>query len=132
MYTALQQNFPLGFTLHIKAPTGPVFRVDGVLDKNRSGPITPEDVELAFFQISSEEHRKAFERENELDFSYALPGIARYRVNVQRQRGSLAIAFRIIPFTIPTIEELGLPVIVKSLIEKPRGLIIIAGPTGSG
>jgi twitching motility protein PilT len=118
--------------LHIKAPTGPVYRIDGALDKDRSHPITPEDVEMAFIKITTESQRNTFKLENELDFSYSIPGVARYRVNVQRQRGSLAIAFRIIPFKIPTAEELGLPDIIKRLVEKPRGLIIISGPTGSG
>jgi twitching motility protein PilT len=118
--------------LHLKAPTGPTYRVDGALNKNLSGPVTPEDVEKAFYEIATERQRMDFERDNELDFSYSIAGLARYRVNVQRQRGSLAMAFRLIPYTIPTTEELGLPEILKSLIEKPRGLIVVAGPTGSG
>jgi twitching motility protein PilT len=118
--------------LHVKAPTGPVYRVDGALCRDGCDNVTPEDVEKAFLEITKKYQRDEFEHNNELDFSYALPGIARYRVNVQRQRGSLAMAFRLIPYQIPTVEELELPAILKDLIMKPRGLIVVAGPTGSG
>jgi twitching motility protein PilT len=118
--------------LHIKACTSPVFRVDGALHKNGFPELTPEDLQSILTQITNSKQRNEFDANNELDFSYAIPGTGRFRVNVERQRGTLAIAFRLIPFKIPTIEELELPPILKELIMKPRGLIIIAGPTGSG
>jgi len=119
--------------LHLKAPTGPIYRVDGQLIRNdHCFPVSPEEVECVFQQITTEEHRRQFARHKELDFAYSIPGTARYRVNVHRQRGSLSIAFRMIPFHIFGIDELGLPKICKDLIMRPRGLIVVTGPTGSG
>jgi twitching motility protein PilT len=119
--------------LHIKAPTGPIFRINGELvHAERNGVVTPEDVEGAFAQISKEDQRGVFEAEHELDFAYSVPGLARFRVNVQRQRGSISLVLRLIPFRIPTIDELGLPQTLKELIMRPRGLVVITGPTGSG
>jgi twitching motility protein PilT len=117
--------------LHLKTPTGPVYRVDGELIKG-SSPVSPEEVEDVFRQITSEEQRQHFQEHNELDFCYSVAGLARFRVNVQRQRGTLSLVFRFIPFRIPTVDELHLPQILKDLISQPRGLIIVAGPTGSG
>jgi twitching motility protein PilT len=102
--------------LHVKAPTGPVYRVDGGLYRNGNKPITVEDVEKAFLDVVSEKQKAEFERDNELDFSYSMPGVGRYRVNAQRQRGSIALAFRLIPFDVPTIDELELPEILKELL----------------
>jgi twitching motility protein PilT len=121
--------------LHIKAPTGPIFRIDGALtqtDKFQQQQVNPEDVEQVFDQITTETQRKTFFETNELDFAYGVPGLARFRVNVQRQRNSLSMVFRLIPFRIPDIDELGLPQILKELMMKPRGLIVVTGPTGSG
>jgi twitching motility protein PilT len=118
--------------LHLKAPTGPVYRINGELCKKDGFEVTPEYVEGAFSEIASKDQKTEFYNNNEVDFAYAIPGVARYRVNVHRQRGSLSIVFRMIPFKIPTIDELGLPAICKDLIMKPRGLIVVTGPTGSG
>ncbi len=119
--------------LHVKAPTGPVFRINGALTHTeKCHPVTPEDVEQVFDQVTTETQHEIFFRTHELDFAYAVPGLARFRVNVQRQRGSLSMVFRVIPFRIPSIEELGLPQILKELMLKPRGLIVVTGPTGSG
>jgi twitching motility protein PilT len=118
--------------LHLKAPTGPVYRINGELRKNDNVEITPEYVEEAFRQVATGPQQSEFYANNEVDFAYSIPGVARYRVNVHRQRGSLSIVFRMIPYKIPTIDELGLPDICKDLIMKPRGLIVVTGPTGSG
>lgn len=119
--------------LHIKVPTGPVFRIDGSMQHiDKYGAVTTEDVEAAFDQITTETQHDLFFKEHELDFAYGIPGLGRFRVNVHRQRGSISMVFRLIPFRIPTIEELGLPQLLKELIMKPRGLIVITGPTGSG
>ncbi|MDD4923717.1 MAG: PilT/PilU family type 4a pilus ATPase [Dehalococcoidales bacterium] len=118
--------------LHIKAPTGPIYRIDGYLCKYEDGEITAEDVEIAFNNITSEKQKSEFCKALELDFSYSIPGVARYRINVEKQRGTLSLAIRLIPFEIPTIESLKLPDILKDLIMKPRGLVIVSGPTGSG
>jgi twitching motility protein PilT len=119
--------------LHIKAPSSPVFRIDGALTHNEKyDAISPEDVEKVLGDIATEPQRETFYREKELDFAYGVPGLARFRINVQRQRGTLSMVFRMIPFRVPTIDELGLPQILKELMMKPRGLIVITGPTGSG
>jgi twitching motility protein PilT len=89
-------------------------------------------VEKVFDEITTEKQHEVFYKEHELDFAYGVPGLARFRVNVQRQRGTLSMVFRLIPFRIPTIEELGLPKILKELMMMPRGLIVVTGPTGSG
>ena len=118
--------------LHLKSPTGPVYRIDGELNKDDSYVVTPQDVEDVFCQIATDAQKSVFYAHNEVDFAYSIPGVARFRVNVHRQRGTLSIAFRVIPFKIPTFEELGLPKICMDLVMKPRGLIVVTGPTGSG
>jgi twitching motility protein PilT len=118
--------------LHLKAPTGPVYRIDGELDINNCIEVTPQDVESVFCQIATETQQSIFYKNNDVDFAYSIPGVGRFRVNVQRQRGTLSIVFRLIPFKISTIEELGLPKICMDLAMKPRGLIVVTGPTGSG
>ena len=119
--------------LHLKVPSPPVLRINGTLvTQEDSPPLTAQDVEHAFEQVTSQEHRIAFLRDRELDFAYSIPGLARFRVNVMQQRGTFSLAFRVVPFKIPTIDELGLPQICKDLVLKPRGLILVTGPTGSG
>ena len=119
--------------LHLKVPSPPVLRIDGVLIPQEDLPrVTAKDTELAFEQVSTQEQRVTFLREQELDFAYSVPGLARLRVNVLQQRGTMSLAFRLVPFRIPSIDELGLPQICKELILKPRGLILVTGPTGSG
>ncbi len=119
--------------LHIRVPVPPVLRIDGALvPQTDLPPVTPEDAENAFRQITTPEQRERFYREKELDFAYGVSKLARFRVNVLQQRGSISIAFRMIPFDVPTIDELGLPQICKELVLRPRGLILVTGPTGSG
>jgi len=119
--------------LHLKVPSPPVLRIDGVLVPQEDlPPLTPKEIEYAFDQVTPQERKVVFLREKELDFAYSVPGLARFRVNVLRQRGTMGIAFRFVPFIVPTIDELGLPQIFKELILKPRGLILVTGPTGSG
>jgi twitching motility protein PilT len=119
--------------LHIRAPSPPVLRVDGRLIPQEDLPsVNPTDIQEVFEHVTTPEKRNRFAEEWELDFSYSIAGLARFRVNVMRQRGTLSIAFRLIPHTIPTIDELELPQICKTLVMKPRGLILVTGPTGSG
>jgi twitching motility protein PilT len=94
--------------------------------------MTVKDVELALQRVATEEQRSAFDREWELDCAYTVPGLARFRVNALRQRGGISLAFRFVPFYIPSIDEWGLPQIFKELILRPRGLILVTGPSGSG
>ena len=119
--------------LHLKVPSSPVLRINGELQIQKDLPnLSAEDIENIFASITTPHYKLIFEREQELDFSYSVPGIARLRVNVLRQRGTLSIAFRLVPVEIPTIDELGLPPIMKKLVIKPRGLILVTGHTGTG
>jgi len=119
--------------LHLTVPSPPVLRIDGVLIPQEDLPLlTAKDVELALEQVANQEQRSVFDREWELDFAYSVPGLARFRVNALRQRGVMSLAFRFVPFYIPSIDEWGLPQIFKELILKPRGLILVTGPSGSG
>jgi twitching motility protein PilT len=119
--------------LHIKVPSPPVLRIQGELIVQDDLPtVTPDDVQSIFEQISTEVQRDAFRKELELDFAYSVPGLAQFRVSALQQRRSLSLAFRLVPFRIPSIDELGLPEICKELILKHRGLILITGSAGSG
>jgi len=119
--------------LHLRVPSPPVFRIDGRLVPQGDFPaLTPQEVEAVFDSITTPEQRSTFSRELELDFAYSIAGLARFRVSTLRQRGSISIAFRLVPIDILSIEDLGLPQICKDLILKPRGLILVTGPTGSG
>jgi len=119
--------------LHLRVPSPPVLRIDGALAPQEDlPPVTVEDVEVIFEHITTPEQRSTFLNELELDFAYSIPGLARFRVSVMKQRNTLSIAFRVVPFKVFTIDELGLPQICKELILKPRGLVLVTGPTGSG
>lgn len=119
--------------LHLRISSPPMLRIDGKLVALTDvPPITIEDTEVVFESISTPEQRKSFAAELELDTAYSAPGIGRFRVNVLRQRGTLAFAIRLVPFKIPTIDQLNLPEIFKELILKPRGLILVTGPAGAG
>lgn len=119
--------------IHVKTSCPPVFRVDGklVIDARMPG-MTNDYIAKLYNEITTPNQREAFERDCELDFAYSVSGLARFRVNVQRQRGSLSIAFRVIDSAPPTMEQLDLPKILCSLALKPKGFIIVTGPTGSG
>jgi twitching motility protein PilT len=119
--------------LHLTVPSPPVLRIDGELTPQEDlPPLTDQDIELALEQVSTEEQRAVFDKEWELDFAYSVPGLARFRVNALRQRGVISLAFRFVPFYIPSIDEWGLPQIFKELILRPRGIILVTGPSGSG
>ena len=119
--------------LHLKVPNRPVFRIDGLLITQEDLPsLTVGDMEFIFEQITTHEQRATFLTEQELDLAYSIPGLARFRVNALRQRGTTSLAFHMVPFNIPSIDELELPQICKELILKWRGLILVTGPAGSG
>jgi len=118
--------------LIIAAGAPPTLRIHGRLTYMDGPELTPGDTERLVFQILNEEQKRVFEDKLELDFSYPLPGVGRFRVNVHRQRGSVAVTLRNIPSKIPTIKELRLPPIVKEFARRPRGLVVVTGPTGSG
>jgi twitching motility protein PilT len=118
--------------LHLCAASEPVIREDGALKRLNFEKYSPNVLQRMLYDILSDENINKFETILELDFSYQLPRRARFRVNYYRDRGALAAAFRLIPQRIPTVRELNLPPILESLTEKPRGLILVTGPTGSG
>ena len=122
-----------GSDLHITVGSPPGIRYRGeLLPIENMAPMSPRDTMEMVFAILSEEQRKRYENELELDFSYSIPGVSRFRANLFQQRNSLGAVFRVIPIDIPTIEELGLPAVATYLAERPRGLVLVTGPTGSG
>ncbi|HEY2543756.1 MAG TPA: type IV pilus twitching motility protein PilT [Gaiellaceae bacterium] len=119
--------------LHVTTDSPPVYRVRGeVVRAAGFDPFTPDDTRSLLYRILSSEQQKVFELRRQLDFAYALPGIARFRVNVYYQRESVGAAFRLIPQDIKSLEELGLPGILHTFAEKARGIVLVTGPTGSG
>lgn len=118
--------------LHISVGLPPIIRVDGKLIRVDHPPLTKDDVEKIIFSMLSNEQRRMLEQNWELDCSYGVEAIGRFRINVYRERGHYAAALRTIATEIPDFEQLGLPDIVRELAERPRGLILVTGPTGSG
>ena len=119
--------------VHLKVPCPPVLRIDGTLVRQENfEPLTPEDVQSIFTQVTNHDQRIVYDKHRELDFAYSVPGLARFRVSALQQRGTISLAFRLVPINTPTIDELGLPDICRELILKPRGLILVTGPAGSG
>jgi twitching motility protein PilT len=118
--------------LHISAGSPPQLRVDGKLMQLRTPPLTPADTKQLCYSVLSEPQRARFEESNELDLSFGVKNLARFRANIFCQRGSVAGAFRQIPFQIKSLDDLGLPPTVGELARKPRGLVLITGPTGAG
>src|ERR671919_954539 len=122
-----------GSDLHIKAEAPPVARVHGDLwAVQGADPLGPSETQKALQEIAAPEVLAEFEEQGEVDFSYELPGVSRFRVNTFRQRGATSIALRAIPFQVRTIDDLGLPEVVRRLAEEPRGIILLTGTTGSG
>jgi len=121
-----------GSDLHITTNTPPQIRVDGKLIALDMPPLNPIETKQLCYSVLTETQKHKFEEENELDLSFGVKGLSRFRGNVFVQRGAVAGVFRTIPFKILTFEELGVPPIVAELAHKPRGLIIVTGPTGSG
>lgn len=121
-----------GSDLHISVGLPPVIRVHGKLIRVDCAPLSKEDVQKIIMSLLTNEQRRNLEQNWELDCSYGLHGIGRFRVNVYREKGNFAIAFRTITSDIPTFDQLCLPDIVREIAERPRGLILVTGPTGSG
>jgi twitching motility protein PilT len=121
-----------GSDLHISTNSPPLIRVDGQLTALELPLLTPTDTKQLCYSILTEAQKHKFEEESELDLSFGVKGLSRFRGNIFVQRGAVAGVFRVIPYKILTFEELGLPPVVKLLCEKPRGLVLVTGPTGSG
>ena len=121
-----------GSDLHLSAGLPPYIRISGKLTPTEHEPMTPESCQRLIFSMLNNTQRKQLEQTWELDCSYGVKGLARFRVNVYKDRGTYAACLRALSSKIPTMETLGLPNIVRELSEKPRGLILVTGPTGSG
>jgi len=121
-----------GSDLHITTNSPPQVRVHGHLQPLDMPPLTPSDTKQLGYSVMTDSQKHRFEEDLELDFSFGLKGLARFRANVFNQRGACAAVFRVIPFEIKGFQQLNLPPIVSKLCEKPRGLILVTGPTGSG
>jgi twitching motility protein PilT len=118
--------------LHLTEGMPPIFRIDGQLRPAEMPPLTREDTRRLIYGVLNDAQKIKFEETHELDLSLYIPGISRFRVNVHQQRGSVEAAFRVVLLTIRTIAELGLPPVVGYLAERPNGLVIVTGPTGTG
>jgi twitching motility protein PilT len=118
--------------IHISVGVSPVFRVNGKLVRAEYPPLTKDDAQRLIFSILSNEQRRTLEQNWELDFSYGLKDVGRFRTNVYKNRGSYAAALRTITGNVPTMDDLGLPEIVREVSNKPRGLVLVTGATGSG
>jgi twitching motility protein PilT len=119
--------------LHITVGSHPALRVRGQLERLEGFPVlTADATRQLLYRIISSEQQKRLELDRQLDLSYSIPGLARFRVNIYSQRESLAGAFRLIPADLKSLEELGLPTSLYELCTKPRGLVLVTGPTGSG
>src|SRR5688572_30825427 len=119
--------------LHITAGERPKMRIDGdITNATTDYVLTPKDTLQIDYTLLTESQKKRFETEDELDFSFGIPNLSRFRGNVFKQRQCVSMVIRQIPFQIKTFEELKLPGVIAKMAEKPRGLVLVTGPTGSG
>jgi len=121
-----------GSDLHITTNSPPQIRIDGKLTPMNEPPLTAVETKQLCYSVLAEAQKHKFEEENELDLSFGVKGLSRFRGNIFIQRGAVAGVFRVIPYKILSFDELGLPMVVTELTEKPRGLVLVTGPTGSG
>jgi twitching motility protein PilT len=121
-----------GSDLHITVGVPPVVRVHGQLQQLDYPRLMPKDTQEIIYSILTQDQREKLERNWEFDFSYSVPGKARFRVNVYYQRNSIGAAFRLIPIRIRSLQELGMPALIAGVTKKPRGFVLVTGPTGSG
>ena len=118
--------------LHLTTGAPPMYRIDGDLVPTNYEILTPELIQNLIYSVLNDQQKKKFEMEWELDFSFGIAGLSRFRGNCFQQRGSVAAALRTIPFEIRGFKELGIPLVVQELANRPKGLILCTGPTGSG
>jgi twitching motility protein PilT len=122
-----------GSDLHLTSGTPPQIRVAGrLVPLTQFEVLTPQDTQRLGYSVLNEAQKQKFEEESELDLSFGIQGLARFRCNVYRQRGAVGAAVRVIPYKIRSFDELGLPKVVEQLAERPKGLVLVTGPTGSG
>jgi len=118
--------------IHLTVGVPPVMRINGDLKRYGKNNLEPNDTEIMARTMVPEKLWEVFQDRGELDFSYSLKGVSRFRVNVYKQRACIALAIRVVPTSIPSLDDLKLPAIIKKIAERPQGLILITGPTGSG
>src|SRR5438067_1469008 len=118
--------------LHLTAGSPPMVRERGMLTPLDLPPLTPQLVREVVYSILSNDQRQRLENDWQIDLAYSIPGKARFRVNCYFQRASLGAAFRLIPHEMPALDELGLPPVLRDFTHKPRGFVLVTGPTGSG
>jgi len=118
--------------LHVTAGSPPRLRIDGDLVKLQTEPLTPVDTKTLCYSVMNDAQKLRFEEDLEIDFSFGIRNMARFRANVYMQQSCVAGAFRVVPYQIIPLEDLGLPPVVQELCDKPRGLVLVCGPTGSG
>src|SRR5262249_18559770 len=121
-----------GSDLHITTNSPPQVRVHGHLQPLDMPPLTPSETKQLAYSVLTDAQKHRFEENLELDFSFGVKGLSRFRANIFNQRGAVGAVFRAIPYEIKSFEELGLPPVVQELCKKPRGLVLVTGPTGSG
>src|SRR4029453_7209193 len=121
-----------GSDLHITTSSPPQVRVHGHLQRLQMPEMTPSETKQLIYSVLTDTQKKRFEESNELDFSFGIRGLARFRCNVFSQRGAVGAVYRLIPETIRSFGDLGLPAVLATLAERPRGLVLVTGPTGSG
>ena len=122
-----------GSDIHIKAGLPPIVRIDGKLHPIPNAPrLTPDGVSMMAFAIMNERQKKQFEEQLELDLSYGVPGLGRFRVSIYSQRGTVTMVFRAISMTVPSLDSLNLPPVLKKVALEERGLVLVTGTTGSG
>ncbi|PWW19652.1 twitching motility protein PilT [Cytobacillus oceanisediminis] len=118
--------------IHLTVGVPPIMRLHGDLKQYGKEIIKPQDTEEMAKAIIPETLWETFKENGELDFSYGIPGVSRFRINAYHQRSSVSLAIRVVPTKIPALEELGLPNVLKEIAGKPQGLVLVTGPTGSG
>ena len=118
--------------LHVTSGAPPQVRIDGEVRALQHPPFQSQDTKQLCYSLLTDAQKRKFEEENELDLSFGVKGLARFRGNIYLQRGAVAGAFRMIPYKFMSFEELGLPSVVRDVSRKPRGLVLVTGPTGSG
>src|SRR5438874_5132262 len=121
-----------GSDLHITTNSPPQVRVHGHLQPLDMPPLTPAETKQLAYSVLTDAQKHRFEENLELDFSFGLKGLARFRGNLFNQRGAVGAVYRVIPFELKGFDALNLPAVVKGLCDKPRGLVLVTGPTGSG
>src|SRR5205823_2156235 len=121
-----------GSDLHLKVGAPPMIRVDGVLKRLQAEKLNPRDTAEVAKKVMPGNRGEHLDEVEEADFAYSVAGVARFRVNAFRQRGSISLVFRLVRMGSASFEELGLPPVIRDLADAPRGLILVTGPTGSG